>query len=194
MISQPKDEVLIEDLKNGNIRALGDLYQRHGTAVKSALMRFAPEMSGADVDELCQEVFLTLYDTIERYKEQQRLKGWIFGIAVRKARTWRRNTWLRRKLLNRRQDEAVALSAPDTRTPARALELKQEVEAALSRLTTKQREAVLLFSVEGFSCEETAAVLGVNVRVVWSRLHRARQTAAEAFSAFEAEGIYQGEL
>jgi RNA polymerase sigma-70 factor (ECF subfamily) len=194
MIADLDDEILIHNLKEGEIRALGDLYLRYGSMVKTALKRFAPEMGGADVDELCQDVFLALFDTIGRYEEQNRLKGWLYGIAVRKARTWRRNTWLRRRLLNRRCEEAVAIERPDIDTPLHVLEIRQEMEAALGRLSDKQREVVLLFSVEGFSCEETAEILGVEIGVVWSRLHRARQTLAKARGVTVAEGVYEGEL
>ena len=180
-------------MKSGDIRALGEIYLRYGTMVRAALMRFVPEMGHADAEELCQEVFLTLNDTIARYEEKQRLKAWIFGIAIRKARSWRRNTWLRRKLLDRRNKEQAAVT-PESRTPAHALELKQEVEATLGLLSDKQREAVLLFSVEGFSCEEAADILDVEVNVVWSRLHRARQTAARARGLPTAERAYQGGL
>ena len=185
------DEILTAELKSGDIRALGEIYLRYGTMVRAAVMRFVPEMGRADAEELCQEVFLTLHDTIGRYEEKQRLKAWLFGIAIRKARSWRRNTWLRRKLLDRRNKEQAAVM-PESRTPAHSLELKQEAEAALALLSDKQREAVLLFSVEGFSCEEAAEILGVEVNVIWSRLHRARQTAAKARGIPAAEGAYQG--
>ena len=170
---------------------MGEIYLRYGTMVRAALLRFVPEMGHADAEELCQEIFLTLHDTIGRYEEKQRLKAWIFGIAVRKARSWRRNTWLRRKLLDRQNKEQEAVRQ-ESRTPAHSLELKQEAEAALSVLSDKQREAVLLFSVEEFSCEEAAAILGVEVNVIWSRLHRARQTAAKAMGTPTAERAYQG--
>jgi RNA polymerase sigma-70 factor (ECF subfamily) len=194
MITDLNDEMLVEMLKEGDIRALGELYPRYGSMVKAALQRFAPEMGGADVDELCQDVFLALNDTINRYEEQSRLKGWLYGIAIRKAKTWRRNTWLRRKLLNRRCEEAVTFDHLEANTPQRSLELRQEVESVLGRLSEKQREVLLLFSVEGFSCEETASILGVEIGVVWSRLHRARQTMAKARGISVAEGVYEGEL
>lgn len=194
MTIEVKDEMLAADLKNGNVQALGEIYMRYGVAVRGALRRFVPEMGQADADELCQEVFLTLNDTIGRYEEQQKLKAWIFGIALRKARSWRRNTWLRRKILNRRSEESVHLNMGTGDTPARTLELKQEVEAALGQLSDKQRDVVLLYSLEGFTCEEAADILGVDIHVVWSRLHRARQAVSKTLDIPAAERVVQGEL
>ena len=189
-----KDEILAMELKNGDIRALGDLYTRYGGSVRTALRRFVPEMAAADADEICQEVFLTLNDTIGRYQEQQKLKAWIFGIALRKAKTWRRNTWLRRKLLNRRSEESRDIESEIVPSAARTLELRQEVEFALSRMSDKQREVVLLYSLEGFTCEEAAEILNVDIHVIWSRLHRARQAVSKPRKLPAAERVVQGEL
>lgn len=194
MTVEVKDEMLAAELKEGDVRALGEIYIRYGVAVRAALRRFVPEMAYADADELCQEVFLTLNDTISRYQEQQKLKAWIFGIALQKARSWRRNTWLRRKILHRRAEESADTDIHEGDTPAHALELKQEVEAALGRMSGKQREVVMLYSLEGFTCEEAADILGVDIHVVWSRLHRARQAVSKTHSIPAAERVVQGEL
>jgi len=194
MTVEVKDEMLAMDLKNGDVRALGELYMRYGGSVRAALKRFVPEMATADADEICQEVFLTLNDTIGRYQERQKMKAWIFGIALRKAKTWRRNTWLRRRLLSRRCEESAALDTNVAESPAHTMEIRQEVEAALSRLSDKQREVVLLYSVEGFTCEEAAQILDVDIHVIWSRLHRARQAVLSPRHLPAAERVVQGEL
>ncbi len=195
MTVEQTDEQLVEELKRGNLKALGDLYTRYGQAVRSALRRFVPEMNNSDADELCQDVFLILYETIGRYEERKKLKAWIFGIALKKARNWRRNTWLRRKILNRRADALKESEIELVKTPSYALQLKQEVEATLSLMSNKQREAMLLFSVEGFSCEEAAEILEIDIRTVWSRLHRARNAVLKKTNSIPVtEGIYQGEL
>ena len=107
------EQALMEALAKGEIEALGELYFRHGKMVKSALLRFAPELAEADVDELSQEVFLALNASAKRYKEQMRFKSWLFGITVRKARNWRRTHWLRRKLMDLHIGKGVASQLQD---------------------------------------------------------------------------------
>ena len=176
------------------MRALGELYLRFGEMVKGALHRFAPEMGYADVDEVCQEVFLAVNDSITRYEERMKFRNWLYGIAVRQARGWRRKTWLRRKLLDTRKDDVAATAAPIDTAPDAAFEHMEEATRALDALSSKQREVVLLHAVDGLTCEEIAETLDVKVGVIWSRLHRARQTLTKQKTYPHAARVYQGEL
>ena len=46
---------------------------------------------------------------------------------------------------------------------------------ALASLSEKKREVVVLVTIEGMSGEEVAALLGIPVATVWTRLHHARR-------------------
>lgn len=188
------EQQLVELLKSGDMKALGELYIRFGEMVKGALLRFAPEMGSADVDEVCQEVFLAVNDSIQRYEERMKFKNWLFGIAVRQARGWRRKTWLRRKLLDTRKDDVAAMAVPFETSPDAVYEHMEEAIRALNALSSKQRVVVLLHAVDGLTCEEIAETLNVKVGVVWSRLHRARQTLTKHKTYPHAARVYQGEL
>jgi RNA polymerase sigma-70 factor (ECF subfamily) len=187
------DETLMEALARGEIGALGELYLRHGKMVKSALSRFAPELADADVEELCQDVFLALNTSAKRYTEQMKLKAWLFSITVKKARSWRRSHWLRRRLMDLHIGKTVAQALPVLGLPDTRLAHREEAARALDRLSQKQREAVLLQAVDGFTCGEIAEILGVQVGVVWSRIHRARQTLRRGRKAHAADEIWEGE-
>ena len=189
-----RDSLLVERLKAGDMKALGEMYIHYGAMVKGALLRYAPEMAGADVDEVCQDVFMALNESIGRYEEQLKFKNWLFGIAVKKSRTWRRNTWLRRKLLDTRRGEVEVTALPSTATPDSTAEHMDEITHALGALSTKQREVVLLHTVDGLTCEEIAEVLNIKVGVVWSRLHRARHTLMKRREGHDSARVFQGEL
>jgi len=188
------DQVLVEELKRNDMKALGVIYLRYGGMVKSALLRFAPEMGAADVDEVCQDVFLALNESIERYEERMKFKNWLFGIAVKKARAWRRKTWLRRKLLDTKKGDITVTALPSNPSPDAALEHMEEVSRALSSLSSKQREVVMLYAADGMNCEEIAETLEIKVGVVWSRLHRARKVLMRHRELPEVTRVYQGEL
>ncbi len=188
------DKELMERLADGDIQALGTLFLHHGEMVRNALIRFAPELADADVEELSQDVFLALHASAKRYQDQKKLKSWLFGITLRKARAWRRKTWLRRKLLDLHAGKSVGMALPMPEGAQRGVEHREEAQEALRRLSTKQREVVLLHAVDGFSCEEIARILGVHVGVVWSRLHRARKTLARTEEFHTACNVLEGEL
>ncbi len=169
------DAALMQRLARGDARALAPLHQRYGQRVTSLLLRVGPGMSLEQAEDLSQEVFLTLLETAPRYVEQDRLRSWLFGIAVRKARAWHRRRWVRRRLrLERAPDLALSTAAPPGAAPDR-LEVHEQVDRALRGLPRGQREALVLHAVEGLSGEEIAAILGISVSAVWVRLHRARK-------------------
>ena len=171
---QLQDARLVDRLCNGDLDALGLLYQRYGKDVRSVLLRVEPTMRREDADDLCQEVFLTLVDTLNRYEEQGKMRSWLFGIAVRKARSWRRGRWTR-FVLGRQHGEAAAGVSLQTDRVEERLIARQRVDAALRAMPVSQREVVVLNVVEGLSARETAAVLGISENAVATRLHRARQ-------------------
>jgi len=178
----PTDASLIDRLVAGDGDALGPLYRKYGADVRGLLLRVEPTMTREDADDLGQEVFLTFLDTVGRYEEQGRLKSWLYGIAVRKARGWRRRTWLRRTLRRAGGAEAAAVSLAEARTEERVA-AKRYIEAALSGLPASQREVLVLTAAEGMSAREAAAVLGISENAVATRLFRARKAMSAGMDA-----------
>ena len=171
------DEELVSRLAAGDMDALGAIYLRHKAMVCTALQRFAPTASAAEIEELVQDVFLALPEAAARYEERARFKAWLFGIAVRKARNHGRRAWFRRAggIEDEPRDPAPA---PEQAAQSRELALQ-----LLERLPRGQREVLVLHAVEGFDGEEIARILGISPGTVWTRLHRARQAVLEAKEA-----------
>jgi len=137
------------------------------------LRRFATALTGnADsADDLVQ-------DTLERALRKKRLfrgtgsvRAWLFKLLYRVHLNQR----------TRRQSETAALSAVEQRTAGSAdggQEAHVEVlniAVALRGLPDAQREAVLLVGLEGLAYDEAAAVLGIRVGTLKSRLFRGRE-------------------
>jgi RNA polymerase sigma-70 factor (ECF subfamily) len=172
------DEELMKRLAQGDTASLGDIYVRYGKMVGSALARFAPELSKTQLEDLCQDVFIVVNEAAKSYVELTRFRSWLYGIAVKKALKWRRDTWLRRKLLKKHAGENVAMAWTKDTSPEHATANLQQVFALLEKLSAKHR-SVLLLQLEGFSGEEIAEILGIETQTVWTRLHRARQMLLE---------------
>ena len=133
--------------------------------------------------DLSQEVFLSVFRTIHKFRGQSALKTWIYRIVINQARN--RQRWFRR----RRRADQVSLDAheaahgelqqPGEQTsPDRALARKQlaaRLRIALEHLPFDQRTVVVLREIDGLSYEEIAFSSGVAVGTVKSRLTRARQ-------------------
>jgi len=169
------DEELMHRLAQGEMDALGVIYRRHGALVKAALGRTAREAPLAEIEEMSQEVFLSVADSASRYEERQRFKAWLYGVAVQKARVWRRNTWLRRNLLGRHPGEGAGTARKSDTSPVRQAELRESISGVLAKLPEIQQEVLVLYAAQGFTCDEIAEILKIRPKTVRTRLHRARQ-------------------
>jgi RNA polymerase sigma-70 factor (ECF subfamily) len=173
---EESDEALLGRVASGDLEALGDLFVRHGPLVRAALARFAPDIAESELDELAQEVFLAIAGAAREYRGASRFTTWLYGIAIRKARSHRRGKWTRNRL-RERHGEACAGVSPQrsSDSPEHETMIREAALDALSRLSEPQRVVVWLHAVEGMNGEEIATALGISPRTVWTRLHRARR-------------------
>ncbi len=98
------------------------------------------------------------------------LQAWLFRILV--------NLWRNSLRSDRRRGEHVAYDAlviePSIPAPQHGRLALGEMNRALDKLPDDQRETLLLVVLEGVSYEEAAAILGIPIGTVMSRLSRAR--------------------
>jgi RNA polymerase sigma-70 factor (ECF subfamily) len=148
----------------------------------------------ADLDDLAQEVFLVARRKLGDF-DGQNLPGWLYRIAANTVSDHRRRAWFRNLLRRRRDtewDDLDALEEPRL-NPLQSLEQREAqrtVHRLLARMSEKRRTAFVLFEIEGYSGEEIAALQGIPVATVWTRLHHARKeflAMVEALRATEEE-------
>ena len=174
------DSALMDIIAKGDIHALGDLYLRHSNSVRAMLGYIAPQMTSHDVDDMTQEVFLSLGKSARSYVNQFQFKAFLFRIVVNRARDWQRRNWLRLSIFkyDSTQDNTVQTSV-DESDPAKNAILRQTVRQAVKTLSPKQREVIILHAIEGFKCNEIATILSVSPKTVRTRLYRARQAVLQ---------------
>lgn len=135
----------------------------------------------ADADDVVQETFLRAYRSWHTFQLGTNCRRWLFTIC--------RNVFLRRRE-RERWTEAVAEAELDTIAAVREhgavraegwddflvrLDLAPAIRRALDALAEPFRPAVILVDVEGFTYDEAAAILGVPVGTIRSRLFRGRR-------------------
>ncbi len=179
------DSRFIERLKQGESAAYEMLVAERSGEIYGLLYRLTE--NSEEARDLTQETFLRAFQNIGSFRGESDLRTWIYRIAINQARNrWR---WWRR----RRRDKTVSLDSPDAQgnkplldtlraergqTPEQdtlAHERERALRSALQSLSHAYRETVILRDIEGFSYEEIAQTLGVNVGTVKSRLARGRQ-------------------
>jgi RNA polymerase sigma-70 factor, ECF subfamily len=178
------EDQFLERLKRGETAAFEQLVAERTGDIYGLLFRLTSDVEEAR--DLTQETFLRAFQAIGKFRGDADLKTWLYRIAINQARNrWR---WWRR----RRRDATVSLDAPlgereetvatrledanatDPEQEAMAHEREAQLRDALQDLRSSYREAVILRDVEGFTYEEIAATLQINIGTVKSRLARGR--------------------
>ena len=183
--SRPRAEAeFIERLKRGEAQAFEELVTERSGEIYGLLFRLTE--NGEEARDLTQETFLRAFQSIGGFRGEADLRTWIYRIAINQARNrWR---WWRR----RSRDTTVSLDAtqgqsgltvgstlaessanPEQQTLAHERELA--LRSALQKVGRAYRETVILRDIEGFTYEEIATTLGINLGTVKSRLARGRQ-------------------
>ena len=132
--------------------------------------------------DLSQDVFLTVFRMLDRFRGQSTLRTWIYRIVVNQARNrqrwWRRRHQSAQVPLEVHVSEHGELPSPkDDCGPERLLRQKEQAERlwrALHELPFEQRTALVLREIDGLSYDEIGFSLNVAVGTVKSRLARAR--------------------
>lgn len=127
--------------------------------------------SPADVEDAFQSALLRALDGFGALRDPDRFRPWFFRIVSREVRRGQRRRPWRRWVPLPPDDRAGPLGLVAAPDPAREIDLLD----ALTRLGGREREALLLFEVGGFSVEEIRAAQGDrSASAVKSRLSRAR--------------------
>ena len=162
---------LVLALRQGEERALAELYDRYGGAVYNLALRITRDCGTAE--EISLDSFLQVWRQADRFNAQQgSLPSWLFTIARTRAIDRVRAAGATKR--TRAEDDSTAViptSQPDEM--AELAERRQLLRQAMSTLSTPQRVALELAFYEGLSHSEIAARLGEPLGTVKTRIRQA---------------------
>ena len=146
------------------------LFKAHQVVVLNYLRRRGAR--DADLDDLCQEVFLVVCRRHHTFEGRSTLRSWILGIARHVLLNHRRRACIRRELPQAEPPEA---ESPDN--PATALRTRQlcdRLQAGLARLAPPQREAFTEYALGNEPMRMVAQRLRCPIPTAFSRVNAAR--------------------
>ncbi len=178
-MDQRTDAELVAQTRDGDKSAFGQLVERHQQMVERIAKRMIADVWIAH--ELAQEAILQAYLSLDHLRDTSRFKSWLYGITLNICRSY-----LQDQKLDVLSLEAImggvhnniVSNFDDTVDPQAILEahdLHRVVMNAIDGLSSKDKEATLLFYYEQLTLQEMAAFLGVSVGTIKGRLHRARK-------------------
>lgn len=171
------DRRLIAEVLAGRTAAYAELVRRYEVRLYHVARRILDNVE--DAADAVQETFVNAYQSLGSFKGDAEFYTWLYRIAFNTAISVKRR---RRPAgsLDRRTDDDRSAEPGDRRydtDPSAGLERSDDEKMlmdALRKLSEEHRRVLVLKDLEGMRYDEIAAVIGVPVGTVRSRLNRAR--------------------
>lgn len=137
-----------------------------------------------DADDIAQEVFIQVYESMTHFREEAQLSTWVYRIAVNKSLDFLRSKNRKKRFsqltslfTSNGADEEI-LEIPSYGTPQQELEDKERKEIldwAISKLPDNQKTAIILSKYQGFSNKEITQIMDLSLSAVEALMHRAKK-------------------
>ncbi|MDQ3301107.1 MAG: sigma-70 family RNA polymerase sigma factor [Myxococcota bacterium] len=176
------ERTLLRRLRDRDERAFRELLEAHRDRVYNITYRMLGNR--AEAEDVAQEVFITVFKTIDQFREESKFSTWLYRVTVNHCKNRikylaRRHDRDRDELdeTSQQQNGAIAGTPPRTPQPDKALasaQMESILQDAIKTLDDDHRIVVVLRDIEDLSIEEICEITGLPDGTVKSRLHRAR--------------------
>jgi RNA polymerase sigma-70 factor (ECF subfamily) len=173
-----RDRSLLAASAAGDRDAFGQLVVRHRASVFRLARMLVRDADGAE--DVLQQTFLSAWRAARQYRGDASVRTWLLTITRNHALS-RRRSRAREPIDPTPLDELgvrAGWGGPNPEQLASLAEERARLKAALARLSPDDQAMLTLRDLEGLSGEEAAAVTGLSVAAMKSRLHRARMALA----------------
>ena len=175
---------LIARCRRGEPAAWDELFDRHYAAAGRFIFQLGHDFTREDVDEICQEVFLSVIKNLASFHGDSQFQTWLFRIAANQARDHRERRHAAKRgggqtPLSLQAEDPESGLAPDPPSGAAApdeclmtAEQMALVRASLDRLDEPCREIIELRYFGDLSYGDLSRALKLNPKTVSSRLSK----------------------
>ena len=173
---------IIARLKNGDREVFNEIVESCQEMVFNTALSIVKQEE--DAEDITQEVFVTLYEKLDDFREESQLSTWLYRVTIHKAldldrkkKRARNGGLLRRIFMIGEQDEPVHFNHPGI-----LMDQKENAAAlfkALDRLPEKQRIVFMLQKMEGLGNKEIADIMNTSLTAVESLQLRAKKKLKE---------------
>ncbi len=191
------DEQLMFRVQEGHTASFDLLVERYKDRLFNYLLRLTGNRD--DAEEVAQEAFVKAYIHAEKYKTIAKFSTWLYTIATNLVRNRMRSRsrapqifslWGRGK--SDGDDEKVIDVLDPGRSPEDKVndsELSEIINRAIKKVPEKYRSCFVLREINQLSYEEIAAVTGLKLGTVRSRINRARNCFRQIIEPIIDKGI-----
>ena len=162
------------------------LYNQYTVLVYNVALNYLQNIE--DAEEITQDVFVQIYNSIHKFEENSTLKTWIYRITINKCLDFIKHKNSKKRFFvfgKRNHNENEVLNVSDFEHPGILLENKEKAEIlfnAINQLSENQKTAFILSKIDGQSNPEIAAVMELSISSVESLVFRAKAALKEKLS------------
>ena len=174
------EQLLIQQLQQGIEQAFAQVVDAYKHLVYNTVLSLLQNKDEAE--DVSQEVFIQMYQSIGQFKGESKLSTWLYRIAVSKSLDWQRRKNRKKRFAFIEgffgADDSIKHDPPEFNHPGVVIENKEKASMlfrAIKSLPENQKVAFTLNKVEGLSYMEVAEVMQVTEASVEALLHRAKQ-------------------
>jgi RNA polymerase sigma-70 factor (ECF subfamily) len=150
------------------------LYDRHAPRMYAVARRVLASRS-ADADDVLQDAWVRAVAAMPRFRWESSLRTWLCGITLNCCREQ-----LKRPLMDALDDDARSVPAA---------EMAIDIERAVASLPPGYRTVLVLHDIEGYTHDQIASLIGVDVGTSKSQLSRARRALRRRLAPAVAEKV-----
>ena len=181
------EQDLVARLKKGQQWAFNHLVSTYQDRLLK--IAYGITLDREDSREVVQDVFVSVFKTIQTFRQESSLATWLRRITINHCLNWKRK-WKRRFKWHHDSIESQIDSEPFMENKKNNPELlfsekqlEKNIMTAIKILPEKQRVVLVLNAIEGLSYDEISETLNINKGTVSSRLHFARKSLMTALES-----------
>ncbi|WP_420602581.1 RNA polymerase sigma factor [Flagellimonas sp.] len=186
-----EDKQFLADLKDHKQSAYSRLLDEYQSKVFNTCISFVPNKE--DAEDIAQEVFVEVYNSIKKFKGNSKLSTWIYKVSVNKSLEF-----IRKKSAKKRFGFMQSITGGDIpmdrssyftefNHPGIQLENKEKSETlfnAINRLPEAQKVVFTLHKIDGLSYKEVSEITEKSVSSIESLLFRAKKNLKKILTVY----------
>jgi RNA polymerase sigma-70 factor (ECF subfamily) len=176
-----QEKNLLENIKDGDTFDFKDIVDKYQEKVRNTCYRFVKNTD--DADDVAQDVFIQVYESLANFRAEAELSTWIYRIVVNKSLDFIRKQKRKKRFgqltslfgFNEEKEEIILPAGGNPQMDLEDKERKQILDSAIDQLPENQKTAITLSKYEGFSNNEIAKIMDLSLSAVEALMHRAKK-------------------
>lgn len=182
------DTHLIQLTLSGNKEAYSELYDVTIHEVYKTAHFLIDDK--ADVDDVVQEIYIQLYESLRKYDSEKPFRPWLIGLVIKQIHSYRRKRWMRLRIIKKAEEQRKPVQSDFSNDVVSKISNRKLIEL-IHKLPYKLKQVIILRYLHDYSQEEVAEILHIPIGTVKSRIHAALKKLRQKE---QIEEIFLGEV